>query len=112
MSPKFELIFLEEARTFLANLDKKTQRKVIYNLDKARFTLDPELFKKLNNDVWEFRTRFNKQQIRMLAFWDKRDGKNTLVIITHGIVKKQGKVPAKEIEKAVRLKEKYFSQNN
>lgn len=48
----------------------------------------------------------------MLAFWDKRDGKNTLVIVTHGIVKKQGKVPAKEIEKTTRLKEEYFSQKN
>jgi len=32
----------------------------------------------------------------------------TLVIATHGFVKKVDKVPANEINRAVRLREKYF----
>jgi hypothetical protein len=44
----------------------------------------------------------------MLAFWDKTDNTNTLVISTHGFVKKQSKVPDNEISKAVTQRKKYF----
>jgi hypothetical protein len=47
-------------------------------------------------------------QIRLLAFWDKSDGKETLVIATHGFIKKVDKVPTNEIDRAVKIKEKYF----
>jgi len=47
-------------------------------------------------------------QYRLLAFWDKTDTKETLVISTHGIVKKVDKVPQKEIEKALRIRTEYF----
>jgi hypothetical protein len=43
-----------------------------------------------------------------LAFWDKSDNKQTLVIATHGFVKKVDKVPSNEIDRAVRIKDKYF----
>lgn len=48
-------------------------------------------------------------QIRLLAFWDKTDKKETLVIATHGFIKKVDKVPKNEIERAVRLKDIYFN---
>ena len=48
--------------------------------------------------------------IDYFAFWDKRDNKNTLVIATHGFVKKTQKTPKEEIEKAMRIKEYYFSK--
>ena len=47
-------------------------------------------------------------QIRLLAFWDKTGNKKTLVIATHGFIKKVDKVPTNEINRAVRLREKYF----
>jgi hypothetical protein len=47
--------------------------------------------------------------VRLLAFWDKTDKKETLVIATHGFIKKVDKVPINEIERAVRLKNKYFN---
>ena len=48
-------------------------------------------------------------QIRLLAFWDKTDHKETLVLATHGFIKKVDKVPAHEIDRAVRLRDKYFA---
>lgn len=45
---------------------------------------------------------------RLLAFWDKTDNKETLVIATHGFVKKVDKVPSNEIERAERIRDKYF----
>ena len=56
-----------------------------------------------------FRTKYAGLQIRLLAFWDKADIKETLVIATHGFIKKVDKVPANEITRALRLKDNYFN---
>ena len=108
----FETRFLEEANEFIAELDPKTIRKIFYNIDLAEQTNDPKLFKKLQNDIWELRTKFAGFQIRLLAFWDKSDNKETLVIATHGFIKKVDKVPANEIDRAVRLRDKYFKNKS
>ena len=100
---------MEEANEFLARLDTKTVKKIFYNIDLAEQTNDPKLFKKLQNDIWELRTKFGGLQIRLLAFWDKSNNKETLVIATHGFIKKVDKVPANEIERAEKLRDKYFN---
>ena len=105
----FETKFLNEADVFISKLDKKTARKIIYNIDLAEQTNDSRLFKKLQNDIWEFRTKYAWLQIRVLAFWDKSDNKETFVIATHGFVKKVDKVPVNEIERAERIRVKYFN---
>lgn len=104
----FETQFLEEAEKFIAKLDRKTISKVLYTIDIAEQTNDPKLFKKLKNDIWEFRTKFGGLQIRLLAFWDKTDNKNTLVFATHGFVKKVDKIPSNEIDRASKIRAKYF----
>ncbi len=65
--------------------------------------------KKLSDSISEFRTRFNKKQYRLLAFWDKTDKTDTLVIASHRFVKKTNTVDRKEINKAEKLMEKYFA---
>jgi len=60
MTEKFQVQFLEEATGFLDRLDEKARDKVIYNIQKARLSNDKELFKKLNGEIWEFRTLFNR----------------------------------------------------
>lgn len=105
----FETKFLVEADEFLSKLDPKTIKKILYNIDLAEQTNDPRLFKKLQNDIWEFRTKFEGLQIRLLAFWDKTDNKETLVIATHGFIKKMDKVPSNEIDRAIRLRNEYFN---
>ncbi len=52
----FQTRFLEEADKFIATLDPKAARKVFYNIDLAEQSNDPKLFKKLQKDIWEFRT--------------------------------------------------------
>ena len=106
----FETIFLEEADVFIASLDKKTRQKIFYNVRIAEQTNDPELFKKLNDDIWELRTLFNKLTIRILAFWDKTDKTKTLVLATNGFIKKTPKTPVNEIEHAKRIMERYFME--
>ena len=92
------------------SIDEKARNKILYNIDKAKITLDPKIFKKLTQEIWEFRTKYGSLQYRLFAFWDKRDNKKTLVIATHGIVKKTQKTPKEEIEKAMRIREYYFSK--
>lgn len=53
---KFRVEFLEDAKSFLDDLDEKARDKIVYNIWKARNTNDKELFKKLQDETWEFRT--------------------------------------------------------
>ena len=97
---KFEVIFLTEAREFLLEVDEKSRDKIIFNIDKSKMKTDKELFKKLKGEIWEFRTLFKKTYYRIFAFWDKTDKMQTIVLATHGIIKKTDRTPEKEIEKA------------
>ena len=108
MGKLFDIIFLEEAFAFLSELDKKHYEKILYNIRKAQTEHDSELFKKLTDEIWEFRTLYQGLQYRLLAFWDKTSSENTLVISTQGFIKKRSKVPDKEIQKAKQLRMKYF----
>ena len=105
---KYEVLFLEPAKDFLDSLDDKSREKILFNIWKSRETNDPELFKKLTGEIWEFRTRFKSKQFRLLAFWDKQGSKETLVIATHGFIKKTKKTPGNELEKAERLRKEYL----
>ena len=104
----FQTKFLEPATAFVASLDSEAVKKIFYNIRRAEQTKDPKLFKKLKDDIWEFRVRYGSIQIRLLAFWDKSENSNTLVVATHGFVKKVDKVPENEIERAKHLRNKYF----
>ncbi len=107
---KYEVLFLEEAKGFIESLDKKTRKKILFNIWKSKETNDPQLFKKLSGEIWEFRTLFAGRRIRLFAFWDKQSSIKTLVIATHGIIKKTSKVPKNEIEKAELLRKDYFNE--
>jgi phage-related protein len=110
MDKYFEILFLDEAFEFLSSLERKQYEKILYNIRKSQVELDPELFKKLSDDIWEFRTLYQGLQYRLLAFWDKTSTINTLVVSTHGFVKKRSKVPDKEIQKAVNIRTKYLAE--
>ena len=108
----FELDLLEEARDFLKSLTKEIRGKIGHNIRRVqKGERDKELFKKLDGtEIWEFRTLYNKTCYRLLAFWDKDE--NTLVVATHGIVKKSQKTPQKEITKAEGIRKLYFENKN
>lgn len=108
MKKKFSITLLDEAIEFVENLDEKSRAKVLYNLNLATLKNDKNLFKKLNDNIWEFRTLYNKEALRLFAFWDKTDKEDTLVICSHGILKKTQKIPKTEIEKSERIRNQYF----
>jgi len=112
MDGLFEIVLLDEALNFLFQLDKNHQEKILYNIRKVQAKPDPELFKKLTDEIWEFRTLYMGLQYRFLAFWDKAGRDKTLVISTHGFIKKQDRVPGKEIDKAKQIRKKYFEDKS
>lgn len=58
---RFNVILSDEAQEFLDTLPSKVREKIVSNIRKSTFVLDPELFKKLDDtDIWEFRTFYNK----------------------------------------------------
>lgn len=109
---KFRVEFLKEAKEFLDGIDEKAREKIVYNIWKARSTNDRELFKKLQDEIWEFRTKFNRTYFRLFAFWDKTSKTDTVVISTHGLIKKTDKISKSEIEKVEKLRTQYFNHKN
>ena len=89
-------------------LTERPSKKSFTILTSLNRPMTQNFLKKLQNDIWEFRTKYAGLQIRLLAFWDKTDNKEPLVLATHGLIKKVDKVPANEIDRAVRLRDKYF----
>lgn len=110
--PLFELVLTNEARMFLKSLSKEIRGKIGYNIRRVqKGERDVQIFKKLENtEIWEFRTIYNNTSYRLFAFWDTEI--NTLVVATHGIIKKTQKTPLKEIAKAEKIRQLYFKNKN
>ena len=104
----FKVMLSGEVEAFLGTLQEDVRAKIIYNVDKvANGYMDKDLFKKLENtDIWEFRTLYKGIQYRLLAFWDTES--ETLVVATHGFIKKTQKTPRKELNKADAIRKLYF----
>ena len=100
---------MDEAFDFLKSLDRAHYEKILFNIRKVQVDQNSTLLKKLNKDIWEFRTLYQGVQYRLLAFWDKSDVKLTLVVSTHGFIKKTDKIPSYHIKKAYALKNRYFN---
>lgn len=104
-----QVILSDEADAFVRLQSLKAQRKIAYNIRKLESgVVDKDLFKKLEgSEIWELRTLFDGVCYRLFAFWDTQ--RQTLVVATHGMVKKTPKTPKKEIEKAERIRQEYFN---
>ena len=111
-SNRFRLVLTEEADSFIKSLPPAASKKIDFIIKRVQLgERNAELFKKLDgSEIWEFRALFNRIKYRLFAFWDKES--NSLVVATHGIVKKTDKTPIKEITKAEELKKKYFDNKN
>ena len=94
-----QVILSDEAEDFIRLQPLKAQQKIAYNIRKLE-----------NTDIWELRTLFNGTCFRLFSFWDTEQ--QTLVIATHGIIKKTQKTPSKEIEKAEQIRNIYFNEKN
>jgi phage-related protein len=103
------ITFLPEAESFLDKLADKERLKILVNIRKTREGLRGEWFRKMpgTDEIWEFRTLFNKTYYRIFAFYDKKIRAH--IVCTHGLVKKSDKTPSNEIVKAEDLRRRYLS---
>ena len=109
---RLEIVLMDETRDFISSLPEAAAYKIYYNMRRvAGGDRSSELFKKLEgSEIWEFRTFYNKACYRIFAFWDTMN--KTLVVATHGIVKKTRKTPLKEIAKAEAIRIEYFKSKS
>lgn len=107
-----KVILSEEAESFVRLQPIKAQQKITYNIRKLESgVMDNNLFKKLgNSEIWELRTLFSGICYRLFAFWDTET--ETLVVATHGIIKKTQKTLQKEIQRAEEIRKEYFNEKN
>ncbi len=104
-----KVAYLEEALSFIESIPKSAGDKLLEIVHRVELgERNPIIFSKLEGtEIWEFRTLYNKVKYRLFAFWDTQT--DTLVIATHGIIKKTQKTPKKEIAKADRIRQEYFN---
>ena len=106
MNQKFEVLYHEKAVEFMDSIHSTAREKLIYNIEKSKYLLDKNIFKKLLGDIWEFRAESKGVQYRMLAFWMQLPKGRPQVVCVHGFIKKKSKVQSREIETAaIRMKQ-------
>ncbi|HLG29665.1 MAG TPA: type II toxin-antitoxin system RelE/ParE family toxin [Candidatus Brocadiales bacterium] len=87
-------------RDFLDSLPGKVAQKVtwVLNLLEDLDIVPSSYFKKLGGteEIWECRIKFGSNAYRIFCFFTD----SSVVVLTHGFVKKSQKLPKHEIEKA------------
>ena len=111
MEKPIDVLLMPEAEKFINSLDDEARKKVFFNIRKTLQGLKGEWFEKMKgtDHLYEFRTLYNRQYIRLFAFWDTRNEKKSLIICSNGLLKKTAKTPDTVIEKAERARKMYLS---
>jgi phage-related protein len=89
---------------FLNSQPSKVAQKITWVLEiiESYDIIPATYFKKLvNTNLWECRIQFGSNIYRILCFFEG----NSIIILTHGFIKKTQKTPLSEIERA----EQYFN---
>ena len=104
---KLKVVLTEEAQAFLDAQPFKAQKKIYYNI----FKVEEGVMKVASRNLKI--PRYGSSALstmvfcyRLFSFWDTEE--ETLVIATHGIIKKTQKAPLKEIAKAEEVRKEYF----
>jgi len=110
MSKPIEIVLLSEADKFVAKIENSARKKLFYAIRKTKMRIYGDWFEKLKSskDIFEFRVKDSNKFFRLFAFWDGTGDKETLIVCTHGLIKKTNKTPKQDIEKAELIKDKYF----
>lgn len=112
MSKPIEIILLPEAEKFVDNIEISARKKIFYAIRKTKMRVYGDWFEKLKSskDIFEFRIKDSNKFYRLFAFWDSTGDTETLIVCTHGLIKKTNKTPKQEIDKAETIKDKYFKR--
>ena len=102
---------LNDAEIFVDNMEESARKKLFYAVRKTKLRIYGDWFEKLKSskDIYEFRVKDSNKFFRLFAFWDSTGETETLIVCTHGLIKKTNKTPKQDIEKAEMIKENYFN---
>jgi phage-related protein len=95
---------------FLASLSGKVAQKIAWVLqileDLER--VPSVFFKKLTGteEIWECRIQYGSNIYRIFCFFDS----HSVVVLTHGLIKKTQKTPPQEIERAESYRRDYLTR--
>lgn len=109
-SKPIKVQLLDEATSYFDEINANIQAKFFKSFEKVESGYKGGWFKYLEDEIWEFRERDSSKFYRIFAFWDSTPETETLIVGTHGLDKKTNKTPRQEIEKAKRIRKKYFDQ--
>jgi putative component of toxin-antitoxin plasmid stabilization module len=95
-------------KDFFDSLPHKVFQKVswVLRLISEVKNIPSTYFKKLkdSDDIWECRIKFGSNIYRLFCFFSN----GTVIVLTHGIIKKSQKIHPKEIKKAEEYKKNYL----
>jgi len=112
MHKPIEVIFLNLAEEFVDSLEEKARRKLFQAIRKTKERLIGQWFSKMkgSDGIYEFRIDESGKYYRLFAFWDTEYPTETLIVGTHGLIKKSNKTPKEDIQKAEQIKKMYFEE--
>ena len=94
--------------SFLSGLsaqDRVRVNRAIARLEAYGHTLGMPYIELLRDGIWELRVRVGRVRYRLFFFFHGA----SLIVLTHGIIKKSGQVADSEIEKALEYRADYVS---
>ncbi|MFC1956947.1 type II toxin-antitoxin system RelE/ParE family toxin [Chloroflexota bacterium] len=97
------------AAEFIDSLDVKSKAKIARTLDLLEqfgIELGMPYAKYLEEQLWELRTRYGKNRYRILYFL----ASGQAFVLLHGLTKKSGPIPRKDIEIAKTRRSDYLSR--
>jgi phage-related protein len=96
---------------FLDSLTGKVAQKIIWvlRLLEDLETVPSTYFKKLTGtDIWECRIQYEHNSYRIFCFFDR----HSVLVLTHGFMKKTQKTPKQEIERAESYRKEFLSRRD
>jgi phage-related protein len=98
-------------RDFLDSLSEKAAQKAtwVLNLLEDLEVVPSSYFKKLTGTegIWECRIPFGSNAYRIFCFF----AGSSVVVLTHGLVKKSQKMPKREIQRAEEYRKDYLNRS-
>jgi len=91
---------------FMETLTEKEQEKIQYGLLllKTQNLISTKFVKPIRDGLFELRTEYSGNIYRVFFIFDE----GNVVVLFNGFQKKSQKTPAKEIERALKIKEAYY----
>jgi hypothetical protein len=118
-NPKFiveepiKLTLLKSASDFIRYLNKDTQKLVYENIHKSGKYIYDHFYDYPHRIIFNYETSIDVGlEYNYVAFWDRREYKNFIVIASHGFSRTGDKIPEYKIEMINMLMNEYFKMND